>query len=578
MATGFEAAGLALATLPLIINQLDSYVRSAEKIRMFRRYRRTLQDYCLRIETQYVILSNHIQQLLCGTVDSQDQVFELIKNPRSDLWKDAVLKAKLEQKLGPSHQVFIGNMVRVHDIICDLCEKLNIKAPYNGPVSIALADTKADRLTLFCAQFPRFEIRPKVKFSKILFTAVYEDLLQQIGTANDILKTLIEQAARNKKEQLSVRADIVMLSTWLQESRTNARGIYDAFMQHISLECGCHGPHGIYMTVPPIKIEADKLETSQLFRVLFSRIGQTGSGTKWRWHEIEVEPKDPEPSTDITAAGYSGKDLQSRVQSTAPSSTVTTVVSAKLERPLPRTCSETPITYLCSSLSHIDGLGGQKRIGYLVGTSLETHYQMRAAMLPYEHCFNSLQQALPRTARRDRLRLAARIACAVVQFHDTWLEHGWSISEINISSSPPESKPSRDDGLLHYSKPLSPRRPETGPSDRESHYPKNLNRTLFPLGVALIELSLGESVDTLQVAEDDDADVIQAKFNTASRLLNRVYSESGSRYGDATNRCLFWPVLEGSPFERRGLEARVAETVVEPLLQDLLYFEGYQGV
>lgn len=45
MVTGVEVAGLALALIPLLVNQLDNYARGFERIRALRRYRRELQSY-----------------------------------------------------------------------------------------------------------------------------------------------------------------------------------------------------------------------------------------------------------------------------------------------------------------------------------------------------------------------------------------------------------------------------------------------------------------------------------------------------------------------------------------------------
>lgn len=126
MASGIEAAGLALAILPLIVNQIDGYVRGIEKIRGFRSYRRELKGYSVGLSTQHTILLNTLEQALEGVVDDEDQVAELIRNPRGDAWKDPVLKKRLHSKLDRNYEVFMGNMTGLSEMLERLSHKLDI--------------------------------------------------------------------------------------------------------------------------------------------------------------------------------------------------------------------------------------------------------------------------------------------------------------------------------------------------------------------------------------------------------------------------------------------------------------------
>lgn len=90
MVTGIETAGVVLAVLPLIVNQLDSYVQGIETLKGFRtrRYRRQFEEWSTRLGTQHAILLNTLEQSLEGLVDYDDDISELLNNPRGPLWKD----------------------------------------------------------------------------------------------------------------------------------------------------------------------------------------------------------------------------------------------------------------------------------------------------------------------------------------------------------------------------------------------------------------------------------------------------------------------------------------------------------
>ena len=100
------------------------------------------------------------------------------------------------------------------------------------------------------------------------------------------------------------------------------------------------------------------------------------------------------------------------------------------------------------------------------------------------------------------------------------------------------------------------------------------SEVLFPLGLALVELSLGQTLASMREPEDDDADEAVADLKTASRLVNDVSYESGGRYGDVVKKCLFWHGLEDTNLDNEDLQQAVFELIVSPLLEDYKDFEG----
>jgi hypothetical protein len=101
-----------------------------------------------------------------------------------------------------------------------------------------------------------------------------------------------------------------------------------------------------------------------------------------------------------------------------------------------------------------------------------------------------------------------------------------------------------------------------------------VNCILFPLALALIELSLGRAICSLARPGDEGPSEEDSQFNTAARLLREVYCESGSSYGDVVKECLYWSKSQGDGFEDPHFDESVFDTVVSPLLKDFDYFDG----
>jgi hypothetical protein len=127
MVTGLEAAGVVLALLPLLVNQLENYATGFEKLKLLRRYRRVFSAYALGIGTQPTIFLNNLEKVLEGVVEDEDKIGALINEPQGNLWKDVSLQDRLKAKLGRSHDVFMGNIIALHDLLVTLSDRLGLK-------------------------------------------------------------------------------------------------------------------------------------------------------------------------------------------------------------------------------------------------------------------------------------------------------------------------------------------------------------------------------------------------------------------------------------------------------------------
>jgi hypothetical protein len=175
--------------------------------------------------------------------------------------------------------------------------------------------------------------------------------------------------------------------------------------------------------------------------------------------------------------------------------------------------------------------------------------------------------------RRDRLFLATTLACSVLQLHGSWLKDQWRSRDI-VFAKEKESKKA----MLEY-----PYISWYVSKNEDGLQPPPLKRTLsslirsqvlFPLGLALVELSLGQTLASMREPEDHDVDDAVTDLKTASRLIGDVCCESGGRYGDVAKKCLFWHGSEDANLDSEDLQQAVFELIVSPLLEDYKDFEG----
>jgi hypothetical protein len=128
--SGAEAAGLILAVLPLVMHTVDSYVQGVQTLKRFRtrRYREELEDYKLRVDTQRTEFLNTLELLFDGIVDREDEVRDLITDPKGQLWAESTIETKLRRRLAHSYEVYIQTMWKLYSLLQQMNETLGAGA------------------------------------------------------------------------------------------------------------------------------------------------------------------------------------------------------------------------------------------------------------------------------------------------------------------------------------------------------------------------------------------------------------------------------------------------------------------
>ena len=155
------------------------------------------------------------------------------------------------------------------------------------------------------------------------------------------------------------------------------------------------------------------------------------------------------------------------------------------------------------------------------------------AMLVDETDMLSLRDILRssiRTSQVNRIHLAASLTWDVICLINTpWMKQG--LKAVDIFFTRDRDVIRADDLLVCHS---------FDQGDTEQIDPRSLIQgRIFRLGVILLELSLHRNIDDLQEGQQPDhiPDELAERV-LISRMLDGVYAESGTKYGDLVRRCV----------------------------------------
>jgi hypothetical protein len=203
-----------------------------------------------------------------------------------------------------------------------------------------------------------------------------------------------------------------------------------------------------------------------------------------------------------------------------------------------------------------------------------------------EDIYVSLKQLLDeqrKLGRKDRLQLSVTLASSLLQLHETaWLSKDWNKSSVlfelqrtqNETNDVCVNKP-----FVSYSFPLPAHQVTLEDTARPNlKGPGYRNQSVFALGILLIELWFGSSLEKLRIKSDMGVDEIPNPITdlvTARRLLEDVYSEAGDWYGDAVRRCIFCEFDQRhTSLDNATFKDAVDRGVIQPLVNHLSSFSG----
>jgi hypothetical protein len=237
--------------------------------------------------------------------------------------------------------------------------------------------------------------------------------------------------------------------------------------------------------------------------------------------------------------------------------------------------SSTEIFNLCKFLSDLPSQVDKPCTGYISGSSGQRYTMYIAKGL--EHWTSvSLTDALLQTSftRRMRYRCAITIASGVIQLSNTpWLSGDWTKEDIVLIHR--LATPSYED--VFVTSDLSNTRKDP-PATHSSMDRIIRNKSLYTLGIILIELCYGKTIQQLHIEEDGAIETNHGMMNamttwsTVERLNEELYSEAGEKYAEVVRRCIRCDFDHRSPDLKDDTFIRaVYDKVVRPLQQNFDY-------
>ncbi|KAJ9492055.1 hypothetical protein VN97_g1190 [Penicillium thymicola] len=563
-----EAAGVALAILPLVINQLDNYVQGLETIKSFgaRRYRRELESYSSSLGTQQAIFVNTLERALDGVVEYEDGLDELRNNPLGNLWKRQSLQTSLHEKLGRDFYPFNRMMIEVATLLEELSRKLGL----DKNVSV---NHRVDQSVI------KKEVK---KFKDIFSKSIYLDLFARIDAANKILNTLVEQSdyrSTRQKQRISKRPLLRQ-----KRAQKSARSLHNAIIRGKYWKCACMDQHLIHfvLSYPPEDMNDGSKESSHgpRFRMIFPSNSSIDLGKGWC--EVETESDTIQSSVD-TLTPQGNQDNVAFVKKKAKVQFAFDASSEDKSSMMSDMSSLPPIVDICSTLSTV-GTSGETNapIGFISDAN-HRHNMYYVRKLAGNLRSQSLAELIAASSDifkapiggsflftwGHRLRVAVNLACSVLQFHGSWLKTQWRSRDIMFTKNP-SGDIDKPYVLWNVGSEL-----DTWSLCRDkSTFSLIQSEVLFPLGLVLVELSLCQTLEALRMPEDDDPVEAYVNLKTATRLLQVVEEQSGAEYEKVARRCLLWPGTKDSTLENEQMQDEIFQLIISPLVENLRSFEG----
>ena len=426
--------------------------------------------------------------------------------------------------------------------------------------------------------------RLKITLSK----SVYDNLLNSIDKANKDLRDITHQnrylePLREKKRSRRHIEDLQLI-------RKHAASLYRVLVAGKAWKCPCRNSHLASLRLESRPQRSDSglpwTQTAYIFRVVFSTNPSLKptpqKSPQWQEMELRSHLESSEVSIPIKNARRPVKGVRF-----APDQIASSGALPMSQQLAGISLTAETIADICKTLHKAQTTN--EVVGYLADETDRNHrhYLCRANTIPIdEPQSESLGEILANSQhtsaslsllRRERLEIAVILASSVLQLDGTsWIESRWSsydvlfYNKVHGVSTP------------YYKYPYLPWKQCSLDSSSSQDYDTPIPRdrfirseVLFALGLTLIELCFGATMENLKVAEDEDPNKFIIKLNTAHRLLSLVYREMGDVYGDVVRRCLLQPFdVRELSLDNEEVQQQVYDGIVAPLTDALNDFLG----
>jgi hypothetical protein len=289
MVTGIEAAGLALAVFPLLLEGLNVYMDGVQRVRDLRNWKRILHRLIRELKVECYCFEDICGKLLEGTGDAK----ELMKG---NAWDDHQVQRKLRERMGPDVAKTFTELVKeLLELLENLKEELGISDEVCGsktfhPNSMLIQRMQPVNLN-------------SQTWAKIKAVLQKENALKDISNTRRLLEILAQCRTTSLAKPPRQNAKIY------SRFRKDAIDLYATLLETFGTQrnCRCSVPHNANLRLE--RIAKRKSNTSSpRFSVLlsFDISSDKQSEPLWTWREIEFQLLEdhngPEIDTEMCAS------------------------------------------------------------------------------------------------------------------------------------------------------------------------------------------------------------------------------------------------------------------------------------
>lgn len=409
-------------------------------------------------------------------------------------------------------------------------------------------------------------------------------MFARLDTANNLLKTLVEQSDRRtiiRKKRHSKRSLLRQRRT-----RKSARSLHTAIIGGKCWNCPCRDRHAVHFMLKYPELDGNKdqnkYSSEARFRMIFATYEPINSPRKLDLGlEVETETETVQSNTPswnncpphcVTGQISVPKKVQFSIQGD-------NLKSQQIQK-----SNDAPIILnICVTLSSVGAACQPDKPFGCFSDDMHRHNMYYIRNIAADLRAISLSDLISESSdyfkaptsdrflltRKQRLRLAVNLACSVLQFHGSWLKTHWRAKDIMFNTSTDIDSP-----FVQWNVGNEGNMWGMGKGKGKATSPLIQSDILFPLGLILVELSLCQTLETLRTAEDEDQMEACADLKTAARFVNLVEQQSGTEYKKVVKACLFWPGSEEFDLDNEEMQDDMFRLVILPLIENLRIFEG----
>ncbi|KAE9368931.1 hypothetical protein N431DRAFT_470609 [Stipitochalara longipes BDJ] len=579
--SGVEAAGFVLSALPILISALEYYKEGMHPIKLFLQKPYELDRFYRALDEQKTFLRLSLFELFGQESERLSQAqLEALQDDSNDLellWGDEALQKAVEMRLGLAFKPYMSNIGTMKEALGKLVNQKCLRLE---------SATKTDRSSLEALirmnktkpNWNTREIGDRIRFSSSEKKRLR--LLREIDDSNSRLQSLMAQSQRI--------APIV--KTWKRRRtdryhrvRTYAASLHRALASVCGCTCSCLN-YQVSLQLPRIKAEKrDTLLDITFHLVLSVHISDRSiaSSHVWNWQEIAVLIH---PTNQNAAPRRVGFNIPTNLGDSLGNASATS--AAEIET-LCGAITDARASGQCLGfyLDENDRLKGSFLLPQTWVTSNTRNLVSLSSFL--SHPISSIPTAADdsqRLSMKERLELAVELASGLLQLHATpWLHQRWNKTDILFlkNTIQPNPHPIQRFRPVDIKQPLVSKgfQPDSQPQLNTSANAtlRHPNPTLLDLGILLLELYFGQSIEQKRQPEDLNAEGNthnNTDLYTARNWLDETFQLSMSpRFWSATKHCIdihaFDPMPRNPDLCDEGFREAFYEKVVLPLEEEL---------